>query len=501
MRRFHGVVLVVFLVGCTYTSTDQYRAANQPIPPITIETLENRELVNGTCSELLMRQQSVEDFTNTAGSPKADYSLGVIELSDDGHIKDIEQKKEVFAKLEAVARGSKTLTHATKDSPGAVVVVFVHGWHHRAKVCDENLSCFRRVLQGLSLASATRANGAPVFGIYVGWRGESARKLTNLTFFNRKKTAHQVGERGGAQLLLQLNELQHDLDDELTEAHATAAGRRPARVTMITVGHSFGGALVYSAMESLLVKESKGKHVIDLPAFNGVKPRREGIGDLVVLVNPAFEAERYRYFAEDLTLPGRYETEQLPVMLTVASEADKAVGQAFPAGRTLWLLFHPNYWSEWRAQTQGLGHFEPYVTHILDFSGKHPAIPGEGAPVSVEVAKRCGLTNELEEGKVRDRCGCSYNLFSGSHGVESDPQLVRSGDGSVTAPDGVVRLHPTGASLQQHVPFLVAKASPELINGHNDIYNPNFVAFLLGYMNSFVNEQMTEVPKESVLPK
>jgi hypothetical protein len=501
MRRFHVVVLAVFVAGCTYTSTTQYRSADQPIPPITIETLEHRQQVNGTCSELLFRRQSVEDFTNTAGSPKADYSLGVIELSDDGHIKDIEQKKAVFKKLQTVARGDDALRRATKDSPGAVVVVFVHGWHHRAKVCDENLSCFRRVLQGLSLASATRANGAPVFGIYVGWRGESARKLANLTFFNRKKTAHHVGERGGAQLLLQLNELQHDLDDELTEAHATTAGQRPARVTMITVGHSFGGALVYSAMESLLVKESKGEHVIDLPASNGVKPRREGIGDLVVLVNPAFEAERYRYFAEDLTLPGRYESGQLPVMLTVASEADKAVGQAFPAGRTLWLLVHPNHWSEWRAQTQGLGHFEPYVTHVLDFSGKHPALPGQGAPVSPEIVQQCGLQKELEEGTVRDRCGCSYNLFSGSRAVESDPQLVRAGQGSVTAPDGVVQLRPIGAAPQQHVPFLVAKASPELINGHNDIYNPNFVAFLLGYMNSFVNEQMTEAPKESTALK
>jgi|GEM_PF-4220261 len=31
----------------------------------------------------------------------------------------------------------------------SLFVTFVHGWHHRAKICDENLSCFRQVMQGL----------------------------------------------------------------------------------------------------------------------------------------------------------------------------------------------------------------------------------------------------------------------------------------------------------------------------------------------------------------
>ena len=68
---------------------------------------------------------------------------------------------------------------------GAVVVTFVHGWHHGGKVCDNNMACFRRVLQALS-----QADPRPVFGVYIGWRGESLHgKASVLTFYDRKRTA------------------------------------------------------------------------------------------------------------------------------------------------------------------------------------------------------------------------------------------------------------------------------------------------------------------------
>src|SRR6185436_19470508 len=221
------------------------------------------------------------------------------------------QRDQVFSELQKVARGGEK---STGNSPGAVVVTFVHGWHHRAKVCDENLSCYRRVIEGLVNRKDDRANKGPVFGIYIGWRGESAHKATALTFYNRKAAAHHVGALGGSDLLLQLGELQHNLDTEVR--NATAGDKF---VNMVTVGHSFGGALVYSAMESLSVSEyGDNKHGVGFPACpGGPKPVRHGVGDLVVLVNPAFEAARYHYFAEDLAA-GQYASAQRPLLLTVA---------------------------------------------------------------------------------------------------------------------------------------------------------------------------------------
>jgi hypothetical protein len=46
-----------------------------------------------------------------------------------------------------------------------------------------------------------------------------------------------------------------------------------------------------------------------------------------------------------------------------------------------------------------------------------------------------------------------------------------------------VRLQPIGAD-HKHVPYIVASAPANLISGHNDIYNPNFILFLIGYIDS-----------------
>src|SRR5581483_11991283 len=140
--------------------------------PITVDNVENRDPVDndegGTdCSERLLRERSIERYV-TAGPTKTKFTLGVIELSDDGHVKDIDQKDQVFAELGHVARGDGK-ERADATSKGAILVVFVHGWHHRAKVCDENLSCFRRVLEMLANGRGDKA--APVFGLYLAWRG------------------------------------------------------------------------------------------------------------------------------------------------------------------------------------------------------------------------------------------------------------------------------------------------------------------------------------------
>lgn len=488
IRLFSALPLSLVVSACTYTSLTQYRGTLSPIPPIAVSDLEKRASVDdGTgkveCSERLFRERSIEKFR----SPKGEvFTIGVIELSDDGHIKDIRQRDEVFRELRRIARGGDT---ATSSSPGAVVVTFVHGWHHRAKVCDENLSCYRRVMEGLVDRKEDRANKGPVFGIYIGWRGESAHKATALTFFNRKAAAHFVGSLGGRDLLLELNQIQQNLDHDVR-----AASNGDKYVNMVTVGHSFGGALVYSAMESLKVSEYAGKDGVGYPACEDtrVKPVRYGIGDLVVLVNPAFEAYRYRYFAEDLESSGTYSPDQRPILLTVASTADQAVGQAFPAGRSIWLAWHPNVWSDASAQITGLGHYSPYTTHRLLFNGQAQKPNGETPLTDQKAIDACGLQKEVEEGLARATCECSYPVYalasssSGSPSGHSDsPEQLKEGSGAVHALGNQdVTLQPLSPKWDKHAPFIVASAPGNLISGHNDIYNPNFIMFLIGYINS-----------------
>jgi len=458
-RLYTIVVLSVALSGCQYTSHIQYRASNGPAPAMKVEDLEKRNDVpdgSGTtqCAELLLRDHSVEKFTAPNGEV---FTIGVIELSDDGTLKNPEQSNVVFEEMQRVARGGAA---ASANSPGAVIVTFVHGWHHRAKTCDENLSCFRRTMEGLVMRKGDRQNQGPVFGLYIGWRGESIRNdpYSAMTFYGRKSTAHHVGSLGGKDILLRLDKVQRALDSEVRNA---TGGQH--FVNLVTVGHSFGGAFVYSAFESLRSPENPANAA---PACNGVKPVRQGIGDLVVLVNPAFEAWRYRAFADDLAKPGTYSPEQHPVLLTVASEADQAVGKAFPAGRTLWLLWHPNAWGHGRAQVDGLGHYAPYTTNRLVFEGSgEPTPPPSPVLTDQKQIDDCKLEKEIKNDLVRAQCDCSYKVYS-------------QGIANMT-PSALPRLEPAVGN----VPYVVARAPGKLISGHNDIYNPNFVVFLIRFIN------------------
>jgi hypothetical protein len=466
-RLYAVVVAVAVLFGCHSTSTIQYHGSAPAAPVMTVDDLEKRNAVDdGTgakkCSELVLRGHSVEKFR----APNGDvFSIGVIELSDDGTLKDPKQRDVVFDEMKRVARAGD----------GAVIVTFVHGWHHRAKVCDENLSCFRRAMEGLVMRKADRQNPGPVFGLYIGWRGESLRgQAGTLTFYNRKSTAQHVGSLGGKEILLELNKVRHELDTEVRQA---TGGKR--WVNLVTVGHSFGGAFVYSAFEALKAAEVASPASA---ACNGVKPVREGIGDLVVLVNPAFEAWRYREFADDLRKPGMYSPEQRPVLLTVASEADQAVGQAFPAGRSLWLAWHPWVWGHGSAEIHGLGHYPPYTTHALEFSGPMAKPDKPAVLTDPKQIHDCGLEKEIKEDLVRAQCDCSYPVYSKGIGTMTPPTLAR-----LEAKPGT----PANA------PFLVASAPGNLVSGHNDIYNPNFVAFLIKYINDHL--QGPGMPKSTAV--
>ena len=122
-----------------------------------------------------------------------------------------------------------------------------------------------------------------VAGIYVGWRGESIDlpPFNYLTFWDRKNTAQDVGYLGISELLVKLEEI----------ANVNNVMHPDLKNRLVIIGHSFGGAVVFSATSQILasrfVDSQEGK------AFTG---DAGGFGDLVVLLNPAFEALRYAPF-------------------------------------------------------------------------------------------------------------------------------------------------------------------------------------------------------------
>ncbi|PYQ56932.1 MAG: hypothetical protein DMF53_24095 [Acidobacteria bacterium] len=60
-------------------------------------------------------------------------------------------------------------------------------------------------------------------------------------------------------------------------------------------------------------------------------------------------------------------------------------------------------------------------------------------------------------------------------------------------PDGI-RLTEIRPNWDRSSPYLVMHANANLIPGHNDIYSPSFVKFLLTYLNFYLEEKPDETP-------
>ena len=149
------------------------------------------------------------------------FDVAKIEFQEDGSLAEASQLKTAADTIKA-ARDA--------DRNGALVVLFIHGWHHNAQwdvtkyashwdadakdwnadvKDDPHFRQFRRVLMGLSVREAERylpsgeSGGRRVVGIYLGWNGDptswfgswlsGTQYSTHLSFYNRYRAAEKVG--------------------------------------------------------------------------------------------------------------------------------------------------------------------------------------------------------------------------------------------------------------------------------------------------------------------
>ncbi len=371
------------------------------------------------------------------------YLLGFIEFDDQGQLWDRKQMFDVVGKL-AGDTGTRDL----------LMVVFVHGWKHSAAPGDTNIDTFRKVLGQLSDAEAElakKSNTAPreVAGIYLGWRGGSITVpvIENLTFWERKNTAQKVGHGGVTEALSRL--------EDLKLAKLSIDPNSGTR--LVVVGHSFGGAVVHTAVAQLLEQR-----FVQTTGPAGRQSDIAGFGDLVVLINPAFEAMQFSGLSDMSTERSTYFQSQLPVVLEITSEADYATRYAFPAGRWFSTLFEktrdrPRFnavtqqqesIAESVANDTAVGHFEPYRTHRL-----YPIKDKDRAQVQ-----------ELSATE-------SVDLFR-----QTSADWANDHPGS-KIPFKDVMLERTTTSAGRN-PYLVTYVDKHLIRDHNDIDDPRIVAFI-----------------------
>ena len=436
-------VTLMLLVATGCTSNVQYRTQ---LTPCDAQTGDVRE----ACAEHFVEERE-------------EYLLGFVEFDDQGWFWDRQQMWKLVDRLAEEG--------AERD---LLMVVFVHGWKHNAQVCDTNVSCLRETLLRLhevEAASAERA-GRPerrIAGIYVGWRGLSvtAPVLDETTFFGRKTTAERVGSRGVTELLLQLEGVRNVLR------------QRPGSDTrLVYVGHSFGGQMLYSAVSQILMERAIGTH--------GTSGPPETLGDLVVLLNPAFEASLYHPVWEIAT-ERTYQLGQRPVIAIFTSEGDDATGRAFPLGRFVSTSLQKHRSPEQRrANRIAVGHYEPYFTHRLDAEGPAPS----NVPLGDADACQCPflppmLDREAEALSFLDRMEIPWR--------PSPTEPKPPAGWELRFPGSVLR-HLAASGYDPLIPFLVVEVDNEIITGHSQIYKPVFVDFLRYFIAVTVEEPLEAAP-------
>ncbi|UNK48743.1 alpha/beta hydrolase [Lysobacter sp. S4-A87] len=351
--------------------------------------------------------------------------LGFVEFDDQGQLRHPELKNALMARVRAEA-----------DAHPLLIVVFAHGWKHNAAASDSNVVDFGRLLQRIAVEDEKACAGhscadRQVVGVFLGWRGLSAsvEPFKELSFWTRKDRAQRVGSDGAMEVLAELKKIEGGND----------LGR------MIIVGHSFGGALIYTAIQQQLMR--------DTWYLNRGSMARNA-ADLIVLVNPAFEAARFHALnrrAAGMTHPDS----QRPILAVFTSRNDTATGRAFPVGRTLGTLFQSHTSDEQRRENRtALGHYTLFQTHDLNLT--------TAAGTDTQALLRLSTYSEY---------GCAWQAYqAGTTDAWSLGELALSRRPTMQT-DG-----------QRRNPFYVVSVDPGIIDAHNGIWGDRFSQFLYRFV-------------------
>lgn len=398
-----------------------------------------------------------------------DYDLAFTEFDEQGWV--ARQEGETTDRLTETMSALHRIQH---QSPGQRIslVVYVHGWKHNAAANDSNVREFRALLQSLAIQERERpqAEQYRVVGLYVGWRGGSIDMpvLQELSFWDRKSTAKRVAGGSVQELFARLDRWRDGESSSRRRSTPSGVTEEPAKenlVRMLTIGHSMGGQILMEGLTQTFVHAATRPGDAHLSRY----------GDLVIVVNPAIEGTRYEALhSAARRLGNTYRPDQLPVLINVTGEADWATGKAFPAARFLnTLLENTASPEQFKANLLPPGHDSRYQTHRLS------ACQAEDPDCIPSVCK--------------DTPALARNTPSSTDPVNMPADALLKGEtrlvDSKTLPGrssyGNDERYCTGAHLQAESnwqpdwnPFWTVKASEDVINGHNDIYNRHLQGFI-----------------------
>ncbi|OQW80708.1 MAG: hypothetical protein BVN30_12830 [Proteobacteria bacterium ST_bin16] len=234
------------------------------------------------------------------------YDLAFVEFTERGNVFDRQRLEDVLEYIDKKG----------KSDEGAIVIVFAHGWKNNAKINNNNVENFRGLLSVTAKLEKQWGSKKKVVGVYIGWRGQTldVEFLNNITYWDRKAVAEQVGKGGVTELLLRL---EHMLDSNSDK-----------NLYLVT-GHSFGGAIILSALHEVMLE----RVISAKETYQGCYKTRP-FGHGVILLNPAIEANEALQLKE-LVAQKCFDDTQTRLMHIISSNADIATKLAFPIGQLL----------------------------------------------------------------------------------------------------------------------------------------------------------------------
>lgn len=260
-----------------------------------------------------------ENQDRTKGNPALGYYLSFLEFEENGNPAQIGLDGKLIASSQIDALFNH-LEQQKKAGRQNFVFTFIHGWRHDARIGDDNVKNVRLMAAHLASFLQQRCEhnarycGATVTAVYIGWRGarineqrleslfggyfrDSLSAVSNLfasiTLFDRKP----VSERIAPAVISALREIDRQIRTPFkSDPPVTDWFKQPR---LIVVGHSLGGNLLATGLKERMV-EIVERNLDALQRGNApVKPDesrplvKPPLGDLIVLLNPASEAENW----------------------------------------------------------------------------------------------------------------------------------------------------------------------------------------------------------------
>jgi hypothetical protein len=304
-------------------------------------------------------------------------------------------------------------------------VLFVHGWKNDAH--SENLEDFKKLIKALTDRHAGKKQ---VVGIYVAWNATwHLGILDNLSFWSKENLADRIAEA-----------------DPVTMIVSSVGALRHATLSpadqFIAIGHSFGARLLFGATSQTLIYETEVAH----PGQpGGTYKITKSPADVVILLNPAFDAAFYGTLEDVTRVEESFSDGQPPLLVSLSSESDWATSYAFPVGQLV------GGQSEQLERTT-VGNWKPFESHVLgEESNMRLCQAGTNNAVNAAISERFDYNHMcLVRLPESERC--------------PDPNLA------------------TCRHYQPFNPFLIAKVQKSIIDGHSDIWNDRFRDWLTNFI-------------------